>query len=79
MGEPQTLFVNHLSATGTSPAVMATGTVPITVAKGTPGTVGMLARAEEHLRTTGTGRTGLVMADFPTAALVEAIVARNVD
>ncbi|MDH6679482.1 1-phosphatidylinositol phosphodiesterase [Rhodococcus sp. LBL1] len=77
VGDPRTLFVNHLSATGESPAVMATGTVPITVAKGAPGTVGMLARAEDHLRTTATGRTGVVMADFPTAALVEALVARN--
>ncbi|PTR28920.1 1-phosphatidylinositol phosphodiesterase [Rhodococcus sp. OK519] len=72
-----TLFVNHLSATGASPAVMATGTVPITVAKGVPGTPGMLTCAENYLRTTGTGRTGVVMADFPTAALVETIIARN--
>ncbi|MCL2534541.1 MAG: phosphatidylinositol-specific phospholipase C [Nocardiaceae bacterium] len=77
VGDPRTLFVNHLSATGESPAVMATGTVPITVAKGAPGVVGMLARAEDYLRITGTGRTGVVMADFPTAALVQAIVARN--
>lgn len=79
VGDPQTLFVNHLSATGESPAAMATGTVPITVAKGAAGTVGMLARAEDYLRTSGTGRTGVVMADFPTAALVEALVARNLD
>ncbi|GAB2641391.1 phosphatidylinositol-specific phospholipase C [Prescottella soli] len=79
VGDPQTLFVNHLSATGESPAAMATGTVPITVAKGAPGTVGMLARAENYLRTTGTGHAGVVMADFPTAALVAALVARNLD
>ncbi|WP_430334076.1 phosphatidylinositol-specific phospholipase C [Rhodococcus sp. ACT016] len=79
VGDPQTLFVNHLSATGESPAVMATGTVPITVAKGAPGTVGMLARAEDYLHTAGTGRTGVVIADFPTSALVEAIIARNFD
>lgn len=78
VGDPAKLFVNHLSATGASPAVMATGTVPITVAKGVPGTVGMLARTEDYLRTSGAARTGVVMADFPTAALVEEIVARNV-
>jgi len=78
-GAPRTLFVNHLSATGASPAVMATGTVPITVAKGVPGTPGMLTRAEHYLRTSGTGRTGVVMADFPTAALVETVIARNFD
>ncbi|WP_420881828.1 phosphatidylinositol-specific phospholipase C [Rhodococcus sp. (in: high G+C Gram-positive bacteria)] len=79
VGDSQSLFVNHLSATGASPAVMATGTVPITVAKGVPGTPGMLTRTETYLRATGTGRTGVVMADFPTAALVEAIIARNFD
>ncbi|MCA1004937.1 phosphatidylinositol-specific phospholipase C [Rhodococcus hoagii] len=77
VGASHTLFINHLSATGATPAVMATGTVPITVAKGVPGTPGMLARAEDYLRATGTGRTGAVMADFPTAALVETIIARN--
>ncbi|CAM3018300.1 phosphatidylinositol-specific phospholipase C [Prescottella defluvii] len=75
-GDDATLFVNHLSATGASPVVMATGTVPITVAKGAPGTVGMLARAEDYLRVT-TGRTGVVMADFPSAGLVQAVIARN--
>ncbi|WP_305093450.1 phosphatidylinositol-specific phospholipase C [Prescottella sp. R16] len=78
VGDPTTLFVNHLSATGATPAVMATGTVPITVAKGVPGTPGMLTRAEDYLRTASTGRTGVVMADFPTAALVEEIIGRNV-
>jgi 1-phosphatidylinositol phosphodiesterase len=75
-GDAETLFVNHLSATGATPVVMATGTMPITVAKGVPGMQGMLARAENYLSAT-TGRTGVVMADFPTAALVEAIIARN--
>lgn len=75
-GSPGLLFVNHLSATG-SPAGMATGTLPVTVARGVPGTPGILDRAEAYLRSEPAGRVGIVMADFPTAALVESVIAHN--
>ncbi|MFC7450136.1 phosphatidylinositol-specific phospholipase C [Rhodococcus daqingensis] len=75
-GGPQTLYVNHLSATG-NPAALVTGTVPVTVARGAPGVVGILPRAQAYLEAGGTGRLGVVMADFPTADLVIEIIARN--
>ncbi|MFD1814061.1 phosphatidylinositol-specific phospholipase C [Rhodococcus gannanensis] len=75
-GDPQTFFVNHLSATG-NPVALVSGTVPVTVARGVPGTIGILARAEEHLAANPTGRTGAVMADYPTPELVDELVARN--
>ncbi|EME23664.1 phosphatidylinositol-specific phospholipase C [Rhodococcus triatomae] len=75
-GDPQTFFVNHLSATG-NPVALVTGTVPVTVARGVPGTTGILTRAEDHLTANPTGRTGAVMADYPTPELVDELVARN--
>lgn len=78
VGAPDTLFVNHLSATGVpDPVAMASGAVPVTIAAGAPGHPGMNSRATEYLRAGSTGRTGIVMADFPTAALVEAVIAHN--
>lgn len=75
-GSPQMLFVNHLSATG-NPAALVTGTVPAAVARGGAGVTGILDRTEDYLEANPVGRTGTVMADFPTAALVQAIIARN--
>ncbi|MGW6375997.1 phosphatidylinositol-specific phospholipase C [Rhodococcus sp. NPDC055112] len=75
-GSPDTLFINHLSATG-NPAAMVTGTVPVTVARGVPGVVGILPRTQDHLEAGGPGRLGMVMADFPTAELVTEIIAHN--
>ncbi|MGW6693974.1 phosphatidylinositol-specific phospholipase C [Rhodococcus sp. NPDC054953] len=75
-GPGETFFVNHLSATGV-PAALVTGTVPVTVARGVPGVTGILDRTEDHLAEHPTGRTGVVMADFPTADLVDALVDRN--
>lgn len=75
-GDAQTFFVNHLSATG-NPAALVTGTVPVTVARGVPGTIGILDRAEDYLEANPIGRTGAVMADYPTAELVDELVARN--
>lgn len=78
VGGQDTLFVNHLSATGVpDPVAMASGAVPVTIAAGVPGHPGMNTRATEYLRAGTTGRTGIVMADFPTPALVEAVVAHN--
>ena len=74
-----TFFVNHLSATGSGPAAWAQGTVPVTVARGAPGVDGILQRTQKYLGESRTGRTGTVMADFPTAAVVRAIIARNFD
>lgn len=76
-GSAQTLFINHLSATGTDPLAIAQGTVPVTVARGAPGVVGILERTRGHLSSDPTGRTGVVMADFPTTAIVGAVIARN--
>ncbi|WP_084721713.1 phosphatidylinositol-specific phospholipase C [Rhodococcus marinonascens] len=77
-GSTQTLFVNGLNATsGENLRAIAGGVLPITIAKGFPSTIGMLERTEKYLRDNGTGRTGVVMADFPTAGLVEAVIARN--
>lgn len=75
-GSPDTFFVNHLSATG-APAALVTGTVPVTVARGSGAVPGILARTQAYLDAHPTGRTGAVMADFPTAELVDAVVARN--
>lgn len=76
-GSPDTLYVNHLSATGADPAAIAQGVLPVTVAKGAPGVTGMNQRALDYLRTAAVERTGTVMADFPTAELVAEIVAHN--
>ncbi|MEV0946635.1 phosphatidylinositol-specific phospholipase C [Rhodococcus sp. NPDC049939] len=77
-GSNQTLFINGLNATsGEDLIAIASGVLPMTIAKGVPGIEGILARTEEYLRDTGTGRTGIVMADFPTAELVESVIARN--
>ncbi len=80
-GTGTVLYVNHLSATG-APAAMVTGTLPVTVARGggatgSGGTSGMLERTVQYLTAHPTGRTGAVMADFPTADLVDELVARN--
>ncbi|MGW0175225.1 phosphatidylinositol-specific phospholipase C [Rhodococcus sp. NPDC003322] len=75
-GSPATFFVNHLSATG-NPVALATGTVPVTVARGGPGVIGILDHTEAFLTANPAGRTGAVMADFPTADLVDALVSRN--
>lgn len=77
-GAAKTLFVNHLSATFSSDLLsIARGTLPVTVAKGAPGVIGMVDRTQNYLRANSTGRTGVVMADFPTTALIEAILACN--
>lgn len=78
IGPASTMFVNHISATFSSDYIpIAKDTLPVTVAKGAPGVVGMLARTEDYLGLNGIGRTGVVMADFPTARLVRSILARN--
>lgn len=76
-GNPQSLFVNHLSATFSDFVPALGGTVPVTVAKGVPGVTGMVDRTRDYLRANGIGRTGVVMTDFPTTALLESIIACN--
>lgn len=77
-GDPDLLFVNHLSATFAEDLVpIARGTLPVTVAKGAPGITGMVPRTAAHLRAHPQGRTGVVIADFPTAELIAAILACN--
>ncbi|AOW94595.1 hypothetical protein BFN03_07590 [Rhodococcus sp. WMMA185] len=79
-GSMDTLFINGLNATsGEDLGAILDGVLPMTVAKGTRKVTGIVPRTEDYLRETGTGRTGIVMADFPTAKMVEAIIARNFD
>lgn len=80
-GGGDTFFVNHLSATGAPPAMVA-GTLPVTVARGgdatgSGGTTGLLERTERYLAEHPAGRTGAVMIDFPSANLVDELVTRN--
>ncbi|RVW00844.1 phosphatidylinositol-specific phospholipase C domain-containing protein [Rhodococcus spongiicola] len=77
-GPAETMFVNGLNATsGEDLIAVARGVWPISIAKGAPGFTGIVPRTEDYLRENGTGRTGVVMMDFPSAAVVEAIIARN--
>jgi len=77
-GDADLLFINHLSATFAEDLVpIARGTLPVTVAKGAPGVTGMVPRTAAHLRAHPRGRTGVVIADFPTAELIAAILACN--
>ncbi|MFC4602840.1 phosphatidylinositol-specific phospholipase C [Rhodococcus kronopolitis] len=77
-GPSKVLFVNHLSATGVpDPVAMASGALPVTIARGTPEMPGMNARATQYLLPETVGRTGVVMADFPTAELVETVISHN--
>ncbi|MFC9790297.1 phosphatidylinositol-specific phospholipase C [Rhodococcus sp. NPDC127528] len=77
-GAPKTLYVNHLSATGVpDPGAIVSGALPVTIADGALGVTGMNARALDYLTGAGRGRTGVVMTDFPTAALVAEIIAHN--
>ncbi|AOW94594.1 1-phosphatidylinositol phosphodiesterase [Rhodococcus sp. WMMA185] len=77
-GSMQTMFVNGLNATsGEDLGAIIDGVLPMTVAKGTRNVTGIVPRTEDYLRDSGTGRTGIVFADFPSAALVEEVIARN--
>ncbi|TQF66268.1 phosphatidylinositol-specific phospholipase C [Rhodococcus spelaei] len=77
VGSPSTLYVNHLSATGVpDPGAIVSGALPVTIADGALGVTGMNARAVDYLAGAD-GRTGVVMTDFPTAALVAEIIAHN--
>lgn len=77
-GDADVLFINHLSASFAEDLVpIARGTVPVTVAKGAPGVTGMVPRTAAYLRAHPAGRTGVVIADLPTAELIAAVLAGN--
>ncbi|GAA0536839.1 1-phosphatidylinositol phosphodiesterase [Saccharopolyspora subtropica] len=71
-GDPSRMFVNFSS--GSSPVAH-----PNTVACGAPGIRGVNDYALEHLTGQAPSRTGVVLMDFPGAALVNAIIAANPD
>ncbi len=69
-GSPSVLYMNYLSDFSIFAA-------PLTIAGGSSVITGVNDYALEHLLVAGLDRTGIMMMDFPGAALIDAIIAHN--
>lgn len=77
-GPETTLFINHLSMTAPRARLRPWHRpTPRDLALGAASAPGLVQATTALLRTGPPGRTGVMMADFPTAELVAAILARN--